>query len=181
MFWGAIGVAVTLALTTGVINWRDYMEQEAARYQLRAHIVEKPEPLSTPEAGQQPRVRGSYNNIGRTPAYDEGATSHILVTEDTLTKKLTVKDCDKDKRAVKQKNKWFVGKVPHPDTIREEPFTDSEIEAIKQGRAAVYYYGRVCYADIYGESHRTDFCLVWKWKESRFGPGLHCDQGNSST
>lgn len=181
VFWAGIGAAAILALTTGVTSWQDYMEKDAARYQLRAHIVVKPEQLPTLEASRQPRVRGSYYNIGRTPAYDEGATSHILVAEDPLTQRLSVKDCDKEKRAVKQKNKWFVGKVPHPDTIREEPFTDSEIEAIKQGRAAVYYYGRVCYADIFGVSHRTDFCLIWKWKEGRFSPGLYCDQGNTST
>jgi hypothetical protein len=180
-FWGGIGAAVILALTTGVTSWQDYMEKDAARYQLRAHIVVKAEQLPTLEAGHQARVGGSYYNIGRTPAYDEGATSHVVVAEEPLAQKLIEDDCDKAKRAVKQKNKWFVGKVPHADTIRDEPFTESEVEAIKQGRAAVYYYGRVCYADIFGESHRTDFCLIWKWKENRFSPGLYCDQGNTST
>jgi hypothetical protein len=181
LFWGAIGTAVILALTTGVTSWQDYMAKEAARNQLRAHIVVTPDQLPTLEAGQQPRIRGSYYNIGRTPAYDEGATSHILIAEYPLSHKLTFEDCDKEKRAIKRKNKWFVGNVPHPDTVREESFTDREIEAVKEGRQAVYYYGRVCYADIFGESHRTDFCLVWKWKAGRFSPGLYCEQGNSST
>jgi hypothetical protein len=181
LFWSGIGAAVILALTTGVTSWQDYMVKEAARYQLRAHIVVRPEQLPTLEEGKRPRVRGSYYNIGRTPAYDEGSTSHILVAEYPLTHRLPDKECDKEKTALRRKNKWFVGQVPHPETVREEPFTSSEIEAIKQGRAAVYFYGRVCYADIFSESHRTDFCLVWKWDGGRFSPGLYCGQGNSNT
>jgi hypothetical protein len=178
IFWTGIIVAIALALTTGVTTWQDYMVKDAARHQLRAHIVVRPEQLPTLEAGKQPQLRGSYYNIGRTPAYDEGSVSHLLVAEYPLRRTLTEEECDKSRTGVKRKNKWFVGKVPHPETIREEPFTSEEIEAIKQGQAAVYFYGRVCYADIFSESHQTDFCLLWKWSGGRFSPGLYCAQGN---
>ena len=31
-FWGGIGTAVILALTTGVTSWQNYMEYAAARF-----------------------------------------------------------------------------------------------------------------------------------------------------
>jgi hypothetical protein len=37
-FWGGIGAAVILALTTGVTSWQNYMKYATARYQLRAHM-----------------------------------------------------------------------------------------------------------------------------------------------
>jgi hypothetical protein len=178
VFWIGIVVAVIAAFTTGVTTWQDYMVKDAARNQLRAHIVVKPEQLPTLEEGKQPRLRGSYYNIGRTPAYDEGSTAHILVAEYPMTRTLTDEECDKEQTTLKRKNKWFVGKIPHPETIRDEPFNDSEIEAIQKGQAAVYFYGRICYADIFGESHHTDFCLYWRWDGGRFTPALFCAQGN---
>jgi hypothetical protein len=178
IFWVGIVVAVALVLATGVTTWQDYMVKDAARHQLRAHIVVQPEQLPALEEGAQPRVQGSYYNIGRTPAYDQGSTSHLVVAEYPLARVFAEEECDKETTAVKRKNKWFVGKVPHLPTMRKEPFTTTEIEAIKQGQAAVYFYGRVCYADIFSESHRTDFCLLWKWDGGRFSPGLYCAQGN---
>ena len=179
VFWAGIVVAVVIAFTTGVTTWQDYMVKDAARRQLRAHIVVRLEQLPALEEGKRPRLRGSYYNIGRTPAYDEGSTAHILVAEYSMTHTLTDEDCDKEKTTLKRKNKWFVGKIPHPDTIRDEQFTQGEIEAIQKGQAAVYFYGRMCYADIFSDSHHTDFCLYWRWDGGRFTPALFCAQGNS--
>jgi hypothetical protein len=178
VFWAGIVMALTIALTTGVTTWQDYMLKDAARHQLRAHIVVRPEQLPILEEGKQPRLRGSYYNIGRTPAYDEGSTAHILVAEYPLTHTPADEECDKDRTTLKRKNKWFVGKISHPETIREEPFTHEEIESIQKGQAAVYFYGRICYADIFSELHHTDFCLYWRWDGGRFTPALFCAQGN---
>ena len=178
VFWVGVVAAVMIALTTGVTTWQDYMLKDAARHQLRAHIVVKPEQLPVLEEGKRPRLRGSYYNIGRTPAYDEGSTAHIRVAEYPITHTLTDAECDKERTTLKRRNKWFVGKIPHPETIRDEPFTHDEIEAIQKGKAAVYFYGRICYADIFSELHHTVFCLYWRWDGGRFTPALFCAQGN---
>ena len=179
IFWGGVIAAIIAAFAVGYPGWENYIAQEGAKRQLRAYIDVRTKGMTKIEEGSVPRVHDSFYNIGRTPAYDNGSSSHITVAEYPLTKKLVNDECS-HARTNPNASKWFVGKVSRPETVREAPFTASEVEAIKDGKAAVYLHGRVCYRDIFNESHRTDFCTYWKWNAGRVSPGLYCDQGNSS-
>ena len=76
--------------------------------------------------------------------------------------------------------KWFIGTPKRPGIARESPLTAAEVDAIKGGKSAIYFHGRVCYRDIFNEPHRTDFCLYWKWDAGRISPSLSCPEGNST-
>jgi hypothetical protein len=175
---GVIG-AIVAAIAAGFPGWQNYIAQEEAKLQLRAYIDVRAKGMTSIEEGMVPRVRDSFHNIGRTPAYDNGSSSHITVTEYPLTKPLVNDDCS-HARTNPTASKWFVGKISRPETTREAPFTATEVQAIKEGKAAVYFHGRVCYRDIFNEAHRTDFCTYWKWTAGRVSPGLYCDQGNNT-
>lgn len=179
IFWVGVIGAIIAAFAVGYPGWENYIAQEAAKRQLRAYIDVRPKGMTTIEEGLIPRVRDSFQNIGRTPAYDNGAFSRITVAEYPLTKKLPNDECSHVSTNPKA-SKWFIGKAARPEVVREDPFTATEVEAIKSGKSAVYLHGSVCYRDIFNEAHRTDFCLYWKWGAGRISPGLYCDQGNSS-
>jgi hypothetical protein len=179
IFGGAVIAAIIAAFAAGYPGWENYIAQEAAKRQLRAYIDVRTKGMSNIEEGIMPRVHDSFHNIGRTPAYDNGSSSHIAVAEYPLSHTLISEECSHAGTSPKA-SKWFVGKVSRPETVRELPFTAGEIEDIKAGKAAVYFHGRVCYRDIFNESHRTDFCTFWKWDAGRFSPGLYCDRGNST-
>jgi hypothetical protein len=179
IFWVGVIAAIIAAFAVGYPGWENYIAQEAAKRQLRAYIDVRPKGMTTIEEGMVPRVRDSFQNIGRTPAFHDGAFSRLTVAEYPLTHKLSNEECSPISTNPKA-NKWFIGKASGPEIVRETPFTASEVEAIKSGNAAVYMHGRVCYRDIFNEPHRTEFCLHWKWVAGRMSPGLYCDQGNSS-
>ncbi|MBA3752822.1 MAG: hypothetical protein H0X01_01455 [Nitrospira sp.] len=179
IFWGAVIAATIAAFAAGFPGWQNYIAQEGAKRQLRAYIDVRTKGMITIEEGTMPRVHDSFHNIGRTPAYDNGSSSHITVAEYPLTQSLINDECSHVSTSATA-SKWFVGKVSRAETVREVPFAAGEVEAIKDGKAAVYLHGRVCYRDIFNESHRTDFCTYWKWNAGRVSPGLYCDQGNSS-
>ena len=179
IFVASIIAAVIAAVAAGIPVWHEYIVQDTAKRQLRAYIVVRPTRMAPVEAGITPRVQGMFENTGRTPAQEGGFLSHVTVAEYPLTKPFIHDDCRMVTTSL-QGNKWFVGQVPQPATVREGPFTPSEITAINDGHAAVYFHGRVCYLDLFNESHRTNFCMYWKWDAGRMSPGLYCDQGNST-
>jgi hypothetical protein len=179
IFGVGVVVAIIAAIAVGFPGWQNYIAQEEAKLQLRAYIDVRAKGITAIEEGVVPRVHDSFYNIGRTPAYDNGSSAHITVAEYPSTQKLVTDECS-HARSNPKANKWFVGKVSRSETVRETPLTANEVEAIKDGKAAIYFHGRVCYRDIFNESHHTDFCTYWKWTAGRMSPGLYCDQGNSN-
>ena len=181
IFGAAVIAAVIGAFVAGFPGWQSYIAQDTARRQLRAYIVVRPTHIATVQEGIMPRIQSIVENIGQTPAYNGGSISHLTVADYPLTKKFIHDDCPTVMTMTNPKsNKWFVGKVAQPATMRDTSFTPGEITAIKDGQAAVYFHGRVCYRDLFNESHRTNFCLYWKWQAGKMSPGLYCDQGNST-
>ena len=179
MFWSVVIAAIVAAFATGYPSWENYIVQEAAKRQLRAYIDVRPQGIGAIEEGLVPRVHDSFHNIGRTPAYDNGSFSRILVMEYPLTRRLVNDECRHVTPDPKAGN-WFIGTPKRPGVARESPLTAAEVEAIKGGKSAIYFHGRVCYRDIFNEPHRTDFCLFWKWDAGRMSPSLSCPQGNST-
>lgn len=184
MFGVVIIAAIIAVFVTGYPGWESYMAQEAAKRSLRAYIDVRPKSIMTIEEGAVPRVQERFENIGRTPAHDNGSFSRLVVTEYPLRRQFVNEECAHPASGPKannpKANKWFVGKAMGKDLARESPFTAAEVDDIKKGNAAVYYHGQVCYRDIFHEPHREDFCLYWKWDAGRVSPGLYCDHGNRS-
>lgn len=179
IFVSVVIAAIVAAFVTGYPSWENYIVQEAAKRQLRAYIDVRPQGISAIEEGLVPRVHDSFHNIGRTPAYDSGSFSRILVMDYPLTRRLANDECRQATPDPKA-GRWFIGTPKRPGITRDSPLTAEEVAAIKGGKSAIYFHGRVCYKDIFNEPHKTDFCLYWKWDAGRISPSLSCPQGNSA-
>ena len=47
----------------------------------------------------------------------------------------------------------------------------------KIGGMVVYFYGKICYEDIFRQVHWTLFCINWKGNDSGYGEAEYCDKG----
>ena len=178
VFASVVIIAIIGALV-GYPTWQEYISQQEAKLELRAYVnVRALEPPALNE-GVSPRMRETIHNTGRTPAYNDAIQAFITVADYPLIKNFERVTCPPDD-SQPDKRKWFVGKVPRKETVREAPLTAEEVTAIQTAKSALYYHGTVCYRDIFHESHRTDFCMFWKWDAGRVSPSLSCDQGNKT-
>ena len=171
-------IAAGIGASVGYPTWQDYVSQQEAKLALRAYVEARALGPAMLKEGVPPRVRETIQNTGRTPAYNDAVQAAITVADYPLTKKFERVACPENQQP--DKRKWFVGKLPRPETARETPFTAEEITAIQTAKSALYYHGTVCYRDIFHEPHRTDFCMFWKWDAGRLSPSLSCDQGNKA-
>jgi hypothetical protein len=170
-------IAAIIGAFVGYPTWQEYVSQQEAKLELRAYVDVRALGPTALKEGLSPRVREIIKNIGRTPAYNDAVQASITVADYPLIKTFERVTCPPDD-SQPDKRRWFVGKLTRPETVRETPFTVEEVTAIQTAKSALYYHGTVCYRDIFHESHRTDFCMFWKWDAGRLSPSLSCDQGN---
>lgn len=175
--FGSVVIAAVIGAFVGYPTWQEYISQQEARLELRAYVDVRALGPAALKEGVSPRVRETIRNTGRTPAYNDTIQSFITVADYPLIKQFERVTCPPND-SQPDKRRWFLGKVPRQETIRETPFTAEEITAIQTAKSALYFHGTVCYRDIFHEPHRTDFCMFWKWDAGRVSPSLSCDQGN---
>jgi hypothetical protein len=177
--FGCVVIAAVIGAFVGYPTWQEYISQQEARLELRAYVDVRALGPAALKEGVSPRVRETIRNTGRTPAYNDTIQSFITVADYPLIKQFERVTCPPND-SEPDKRRWFLGKVPRQETIRETPFTAEEITAIQTAKSALYFHGTVCYRDIFHEPHRTDFCMFWKWDAGRVSPSLSCDQGNKT-
>ena len=177
--FASVVIMAVIGAFVGYPTWQEYVSQQEAKLELRAYVTVRALGPPALKEGVSPRVRETIQNTGRTPAYNDSIQAFITVADYPLIKSFERVTCPPDD-SQPDKRKWFVGKVPRPETVRETSLTAAEITAIQTAQSALYYHGSVCYRDIFHDSHRTDFCMFWKWDAGRVSPSLPCDQGNTS-
>ena len=178
VFTSVVIIAIIGALV-GYPTWQKYISQQKAKLELRAYVNVRALGPPALKEGLSPRVRETIQNTGRTPAYNDAIQASITVADYPLNKNFERVTCPPDD-SQPDKRKWFVGKVSRKEALRETPLTAEEVTAIQTAKSALYYHGAVCYRDIFHESHRTNFCMFWKWDAGRLSPSLSCDQGNTA-
>ncbi|THI90752.1 MAG: hypothetical protein CAF41_003095 [Nitrospira sp. CG24A] len=151
--------------------------KETSHRELRSYVVIGSNDIPKLEEGKRPFVTSVVENIGKTPIYDGGWISGINVFTYPLTEDITNDSCTNVLKSPGAP-KWLIGRSSKIEKWRVLPFQASEVKAIKEGRAAVYFHGRICYRDIFREVHYTDFCMRWRWENGHLGEGLACPQGN---
>jgi hypothetical protein len=134
------------------------------------------------EAKARPKVTVTLENVGQTPVYDATWLSGIQPLDYPFTSEgpapLSVPECSKTlKRSDIQH--WFFGKNRDVTKEADDPLTEPEMDALKAGKSAIVFAGRVCYLDIFNKVRRIDFCLYWHWDNGRFGDANFCEKGNS--
>ncbi|HQR14990.1 MAG TPA: hypothetical protein PLZ37_10540 [Nitrospira sp.] len=177
--FASVVIVAVIGAFVGYPTWQEYVSQQEAKLELRAYVNVRALGPPALKEGVPPGVRDTILNRGRTPAYNDAIQSFVTVADYPLIKNFERVTCPPDD-SQPDKRRWFLGKVPRRETVRETPLTAEEITAIQTAKSALYYHGTVCYRDIFHESHRTDFCMFWKWDAGRVSPSLSCDLGNKA-
>jgi hypothetical protein len=154
--------------------------KDTEKRQLRAYVVIGRMDLHRFGVGNIPQIQGIIENIGQTPAHGAGWESGINIFEYKANPTFTYDRCSVIRR-LPEYPQWAFGKTSPVDKERPTAFTVDEIKRVQDGRAAIYFHGRLCYLDIFEEEHFTDFCIYWKWESGRLGIGIHCPKSEKST
>lgn len=154
--------------------------KETAIRQLRSYLIVKPENIPKLAVGDNTRILTVLENVGQTPVYDVRWRTGVQVM--TFPLKIHIvpdQECE-DMMREPARPSVFVGKIGKIDRTKLQALTPSEVKSIKDGLAALYHMGRVCYRDIFQTIHKTDFCIYWKWEKNRLSHGFGCEHGNEA-
>ena len=178
---GIVGALIAICALGLTIN-QIWTIRDNAQRQLRAYVIiggfRKVEKFALNET---PHVAITFDNVGQTPAYDATWLSGINVLpypmEKTALQGFAFPECE----MIIDKNdpRWFFGKSVDIDKYKDKAITDDEWKSLSSGSAAIYLVGRICYRDIFQKTRRTDFCMLWRWDNGRFGDAIACEKGNS--
>jgi len=175
----AAGVQETKRLATATAEALD-VAKDTEKRQLRAYLVFGDMNVKHFGVGNKPIIKGFIENMGQTPAHDAGWISGINVNSLTAPTPSTWPDCDTITKSPHHP-KWPIAKKAPVFKERQAAFTADEVQRIHNGDAAIYLVGRLCYRDIFEDSHFTDFCMYWKWEEGNLGVGVHCPKSEHAT
>ncbi len=151
--------------------------EDTEKRQLRAYVIIKTNELE--KFGEGNFAQSIVENVGQTPVYNGSWLSGINVSGYPMAGIGENADC-KVIMSQPDAGRWFFGKFIYPDKDRKTAFTVDEIKSIKDGIAAVYFHGRICYVDIFNETRYTDFCMYWKWQNGSLAPANYCPRGNGA-
>lgn len=180
IFWAALVAAVATSAAAGFTGWQAWLAKDTAKRQLRGYLVIGSNYIPKLGEGIQPFATTTIENIGQTPVFDGAWISGVNVMDYPLRQTILNDECSNvmnDPSAPK----WMIGKSSNMEKWREIPFKASEVQAIHDGKAAIYFHGRICYRDIFKEVRHTDFCMFWKWENGSLGAGLACKEGNGGS
>jgi hypothetical protein len=148
--------------------------------QLRAYVVVRAqEKIDNFFVGGKAHVQGILDNVGQTPVYNSNVLSGVGVLDYPLKGPLAFAPCNLI-MATPDARRHFFGKETYPGKDRDTPFTEEETTKIKGGSSAIYYYGKVCYTDIFQKVRHTEFCIFWNWSGNDISGAQYCEQGNTA-
>jgi len=118
--------------------------------------------------GRPPRE--TMNTLGATLTFRNGGptpATHLCV-ETHIAK---FKEFPKDPPYLREDSttsESVLGPRSNVDVPKSRPLEASEIEELRTGEFSFYMYGFVSYQDIFGDSHRTKYCLIFNQQHSSF-------------
>jgi hypothetical protein len=157
--------------------------EDTEERQLRAYVAlgefKKVEKFGV---GEKPHLIIGLDNVGQTPVYEATWNTGIGVFNYPMPADLPViipyPACS-DLMGRPDAKHWFLGKTRDAEKEKDQALTPAEITNLTAGTSAVYFHGRICYRDIFNKIRRTDFCVLWRWQNGRFGDAIFCEKGNS--
>jgi hypothetical protein len=160
--------------TRATIQQMQEVESRAVRAYMLVDRVERLAPEPSHPFGH---TKFSVRNFGQTPAIDVAVSAGLAIGGIPLTGKLPERERDPNwSRAV-------IGPDSHMELAfyPDQPLSQAESEAIRQGRRAVYLFGEITYSDVLGKKRVTRFRLQCTGED--FGPGKFgpCAEGNEMT
>jgi hypothetical protein len=142
----AVAISFVMMLITGghtLIYWN------ATKVENRAYIVLKGfEIPSWKSAGDTIQVTAVLTNVGRTPAYYVSQYNELFFD--------SVERVAEYHRQIMDTGHTIGSNIDYPISSKlEVAITPFMLDAIKSGRAILFFYVSVTYRDIFGSSHRT--------------------------
>lgn len=184
-------VNVLLVIVTAILAitgiWQVVIQRQTAKRQLRAYIGanenidENGRDLKF-DADKTVRAVLCVRNVGQTPAYAVRFTSRVEELTHPLPKTFAIPDIEHAKQgSVVQPNEvlYIEAHSPKGYSISKRAFLNSKQDA-RKNPTRWFVYGRVEYADIYGEGHWTEFCYWMSWhgeKGAKSPPGWYLYKG----
>jgi hypothetical protein len=56
--------------------------------------------------------------------------------------------------------------VENSQVVDAGPLSAEQVEEIREGKAWIYAVGQMNYDDVFGESHKTEFCAIYEPRTS---------------
>lgn len=117
-----------------------------------------------------------FSNTGQTPANDITIFGNVCIKPSNFEMKPYVVQYieeawhDAASRGSLAPNASFSMLFPMPNEM-----TDAGIKEIRAGRGIIYVFGKILYADIFGEAHDTLFCYRWYPTTKQLGAYHQCN------
>ena len=144
-------------------NW---IAQDTAKHQLRAYVIPAGADFKISESGEI-EAKLIIRNFGQTPALEERTWIHMWIADCPMNEELP----KPDKNFVT--GVGVVGPRNHSEFHNSRPRIDEHsLRKIEDGTAALYLYGEIKYADIFGDLHTTGYVYFTNgtvgWARGRF-------------
>jgi hypothetical protein len=152
--------------------------KETEQRQLRAYVGVIPGEAEN-FGGDDFKIKLTRKNYGQTPAYDVGF-SQVYVDVLPPNALIVSKNID----CAKPNFPGLVTMFPTtelPWTVNDTTkFSQDKINAVRKGDAVLYWYGNICYHDVFGSPHYTNFCWMYKGASMTAKDAEGCLQHNDS-
>jgi hypothetical protein len=130
------------------------LSRQTAEHQLRAYVmVDK---AVTVNFGPKPTAQVVIKNFGATPAYGFTIWTVVDVATDPIDG-----PPEPPTGAVEAKGDLGPGSFVHTWDTSERVIPVEEIQAVQDGRAGFYVFGKAAYKDVFGKEHSTKFCFIY--------------------
>lgn len=155
--WIALVVSVVAAGFTG-LQWID--ARDTAKRDLRAYVAIEPQDIGLLTAEVPVWTRSRLINFCKTPALHVRHVAVYKVLPNSLPENFRFEYPPDEKD-----DSPF---VLHPTQSRDSErhainaLTTTEVEKLRSDRYALYAYGIVSYEDIFGEPHKSTYCIYVK-------------------
>jgi hypothetical protein len=133
--------------------------QETAERQLRAYIVPEKVTATVMKIGLSPEVQVQLRNSGQTPAYRVMINTLIGIRPATTPASELDWNIPMSRATVAPNMEIF---ILGGGSRLLKPLTQTDVDAIKDGRSIFYVYGEVRYADAFGNNRTTKYSYVFR-------------------
>jgi hypothetical protein len=154
----AAGGAIFAASFSG---WQASVASDTEKRQLRAYVGIIAGDVENFDVSGRPTVRLTRKNYGLTPAYDVGfSTIYARIGKDGTIFQQSGGGCTQPNYS--NLSTMFPSAQLPFSIIIKDTYLQQQVDEVKAGSSIFYVYGDVCYKDIFGNPHYTNYCWMYK-------------------
>jgi hypothetical protein len=177
-----IGLGFLATAAAAAINaWQASVSRDTEERQLRAYVGVVPGAVENFGEPTKLVIRMSRKNYGATPAYEVGFSStNVIISPLNAVLPDVATPC------VSPNYSGLVTMFPGTElplttnVVGADKISVNDINSVKIGAAALYFWGDVCYKDTFGKPHYTKYCWIYKGESMAAKDADECLQHNDS-